>query len=77
MQSKKEPTSRMEKFVAGLQIIINHQPGAKMLLAKDRFLVGHTRDDFLPVSMINHLKGIGWEVDSARNMFAFLIVGDE
>jgi len=73
----KEPTSRMEKFVAGLQAIINHQPGAQMLLAKDRFLVGDIKDDFLPLPMINYLKGIGWELDSARNMFAFKIVGDE
>ena len=73
----KEPTSRMEKFVAGLQAIINHQPGAQMLLAKDRFLVGDTNDDFLPPPMINYLKGIGWELDTTRNMFAFQIVGNE
>lgn len=73
----KEPTSRMEKFVAGLQAIIKHQPGAQMLLAKDKFLVGDIKDSFLPVPMINYLRGIGWQLDESRNMFAFQIVGDE
>lgn len=69
----KTPTSKLEKFVAGLVILRDHQASAHMKSETGRFLVGNASDPFLSKGMIEHLKGLGFVVDEKASQFVFTL----
>lgn len=70
----KQPTSKFEKFLLGLKVIVQAQPGASMDFTVDgKFLVGHATDPFLSEGMKQYLLGLGFSIDDKKEMFAFLV----
>ena len=70
----RQPTSRFEKFLTGLKVIVQAQPGAKMDLGRGgTFLVGNTEDPFVTKGMRDYLSGLGFSVDSDKEMFSFQV----
>ena len=70
----KQPTSKFEKFLMGLKVIVQAQPGAQMDFGSgNHFLVGNTEDPFISKGMRDYLLGLGFTVDSDKEMFSFRI----
>ena len=72
--SIRQPTSKFEKLLTGLNVIVKSQPGAKMNCTHDgHFLVGNTTDPFISKGMRDYLFGLGFSEDSGKEMFSFRV----
>ena len=63
---RKQPQSKFEKLVAGLMIIIQHQPAAKI---KGSVTLGDPNSSFITEGMKSHLRGLGFETDGEYFVF--------
>ena len=67
----REPTSKFEKLLAGLQALEWMQPAAKLDAAEGKIWFANTEDEHISEAMVTYLKGLGFAVDSTRKMFVF------
>lgn len=63
---RKQPQSKFEKLFAGLKIIMQHQPAAKI---KGSVTLGDPNSPFITEGMKRHLVGLGFEVDGEHFVF--------
>ncbi|MCG8430760.1 MAG: hypothetical protein MJA29_06290 [Candidatus Omnitrophica bacterium] len=70
---RKTPTSKIEKLIAGLTAIQQHQAAATLTLEGDSLYVGDTEDPYLTEGMKTYVRGFGFTMDRKSKRFRFVI----
>ena len=73
MVSTRQPQSKFEKFVEGVNMLVKHQPAAEVDVVTGHILIGSTEDQHISQGARKYLAGLGFFEDGTNKMFAFSV----
>lgn len=74
----RQPISKFEKLLAGLNALVLLQPAAKIDFAGQGYLlIGNTDDPYISQGMKDHLRKLGFSEDKETQMFSFMLKDEE